>query len=155
MISFEDVTSDQESIGSEVIKGNRLSISSSSPTSSSSSNDTREEILFNDLPQESNEKSKTDNNTEVIILKPSLEQGIKRKLVDYDDSESEIESEKNEEPSQDIQPIAAQKISTNDADLPIALRRSRRNRKAFIADSSADSSSTNTSASQVRTIFFF
>jgi hypothetical protein len=154
MISFEDVTSDQESIGSEVIKGNRLSISSSSPTSSSS-NDTREEIFFNDLPQESNEKSKTDNNTEVIILKPTLEQGIKRKLVDYDDSESEIESEKNEEPSQVIQPISAQKISTNDADLPIALRRSRRNRKAFIADSSADSSSTNTSASQVRTIFFF
>ncbi len=90
----------------------------------------------------------------MILLKPTVEQGIKRKLVDYDDTESEIESEKNEEPSQDSRPVPAKEISTNNTDLPIALRRSRRGQKTFIGDSLADSSSTNTSASQVRTIFF-
>lgn len=219
MISFEDAESDQDSIGSEIIKGNRpkspssSSSASSSPRPSSSSgtreetfhndlpegsndtreaispndipresndvqeaplsndlsqksndkreeslssdspqesSDSREESLPNDLPQESNKVPENDNNnTEVVVLKPTAEQSMKRKLVDYDDSESDMGSEKNQELSQESQPVPVNETSKNNADLPIALRRSRRRRNAFMADSSADSSNTNASSSQV------
>jgi hypothetical protein len=85
------------------------------------------------------------------MLKPSSEQGIKRKLVDYDDSESEIEdNEKNDEASQDSHQTPINEESKNNADLPIALRRPRRSRRLCQIELSPDSSSTNKSISQVR-----
>jgi hypothetical protein len=86
------------------------------------------------------------------MLKPSLEQGVKRKLVDYDDSESTNESEKNEEPSQNLQQIPVNEEPKKNEDLPIALRRSRRGRRSCFPELSPDSSSTSKSASQVRMI---
>lgn len=142
-------------MNSEEIKPNRLRISSSS-------NDTTDEIYSRGSSPDLNKKSKQPppiekKNTEVIIIKPSLEQGVKRKLVDYDDtgSDNTSESEKSEKLSQTPTPAPVQvnKVLKNNADLPIALRRPRRGGGAPIADLSTDSSSTNNSLSQVRINF--
>ncbi|CAF3928348.1 unnamed protein product [Rotaria sp. Silwood2] len=161
-----DITSDNESPNSSEIKPNRLSISSV--------NDTRDQIYSSDFSQDSiynntnycykyedientiekfqdqHVTSKNDDDSvPAVILKSSLEQGIKRKLVDYDDSESDIEdNEKHDDASQDSHHIPTKKDSTNNTDLPIALRRSRRGRKPFIAELSPTSSSTSKSASR-------
>jgi hypothetical protein len=149
----------QESIAKEQHK--QLE-SSDDDADDNNKNGTRPKIYSSNASEESSDKeqdenSKNDNNnhTQVIVAKPLLEQSIKRKLVDYDDTESEIDSEKNVEISQESQEIPANNEEVNNnADLPIALRRSRRSRRSLISDYSADSSSTNQSLSQVRTIIF-
>ncbi|CAF1350004.1 unnamed protein product, partial [Rotaria sordida] len=156
-----DKTSDSESINSIEIIANRLSISSS--------NDTRDEIYSCDYSQDSynnyNYKYEDIENTikkiqhitstndnhdvQVIIKKPLLDKGIKRKLVDYDDSESDLEdNEKHDETSQDSHHIPVNKESINNTELPIALRRSKRGHRPFTADLSPTSSSTSKSASR-------
>jgi hypothetical protein len=92
-----------------------------------------------------------DNDVQVIVTKPSSEQGIKRKLVDYDDSDSGMEDdEKNEETSQDLHQNPVINVPKPNEDLPIALRRSRRGNRTRLAEMSPDSSSTSQSLSQVR-----
>ena len=85
------------------------------------------------------------------MLKPYSEQGIKRKLVDYDDTESEMEDiEKNDEISQDSHQILTDKESKDDPDLPIALRRSRRGHRTNTNELYSSSSSINEFYSPVR-----
>ncbi|CAF0871100.1 unnamed protein product [Adineta steineri] len=89
------------------------------------------------------------NDTQAIIIQSSLEQGIKRKLVDYDSSESDIEdTEKKDETNQDSHETPRKEETKNTADLPIALRRSRRRRRTCFIQLSPDSSSPNQSLSQ-------
>ncbi|CAF3515459.1 unnamed protein product [Adineta steineri] len=141
------------------IQGNRSN-------ASSPSNDS---IYSSGCTQELNNKSKKDNgidattkkirerhnhinDTQAIIIQPSLEQGIKRKLVDYDSSESDIEdTEKKDETNQDSHETPPKEETKNTADLPIALRRSRRRRRTCFIQLSPDSSSPNQSLSQSST----
>jgi hypothetical protein len=142
LILFPDLISDQESINSIEISGNRLSIASSS--------DTRDDIYSTEIenPTKSIEEQRLiskaiHDNDQVTIINPSLDKGIKRKLVDYDDSESEIEdNEKNDETSQDSPHPPASEESKDDPDLPIALRRPRRARRTLTNELSSTSSST-------------
>lgn len=151
-IIFLDSSSDHESINSQIITGKPTT-----PTSSSSSSDGSDEVFSYDLPQIT-----TENAVEPMQV-VSLIQGIKRKLVDYDDSESDNENEKKEE--QKIPKSIARKQSkkkkktvtmttttTNDSDQPIALRRAKRTtRRSLFARNSQDSSSSNNrSLSEVR-----
>lgn len=106
------------------------------------------------IPVEKEEiKPKIDtDNEQVVALKPSLDQGVKRKLVDYDDSESSVEeNEKNDETSQDSHQAPVAQESAHKTDLPIALRRSRRVHGQNFLELSPTSSTRSKSASQVRT----
>ncbi|UJR33295.1 hypothetical protein I4U23_020746 [Adineta vaga] len=141
--NFFDLSSDQESINSVEINVNRLSTSSSSMDTRDSiysvgclneltnSHPTNEEIdkAINKIQM----KNYKNDNTQVIVLKTALESGIQRKLVDYDDSERKV---------------TMKVIKKNNVDLPIALRRPKRNRRAFVAELSPDSSSASQPNSQ-------
>ncbi|CAF0730292.1 unnamed protein product [Adineta ricciae] len=165
--NFFETTSDQESINSDEINPNRTVTSPSS-----SSGDTRDSIYSVGCSQELNRSHPTneeidkaikvqnpsvnDEVVQAVMVKPILDSGIKRKLVDYDDSESESPSQNKsetddkheDESSQDLRSIPVKTVNKNNADLPIALRRPRRNRARLFAELSQDSSSTNQSLSQ-------
>ncbi|CAF1170135.1 unnamed protein product [Adineta ricciae] len=165
--NFFETTSDQESINSDEINPNRVVTSPSS-----SSLDTRDSIYSVGCSQELNRSHPTNEEidkaievqttsvsnevVQAVMLKPTLDSGIKRKLVDYDDSESESASQNKsetddkheDESSQDLRSIPVKTVNRNNADLPIALRRPRRNRARIFAELSQDSSSTNQSLSQ-------
>ncbi|CAF3339298.1 unnamed protein product [Rotaria sp. Silwood1] len=161
-----DVTSDNESGNSSEINPNRLSISSSiNARDDTYSGDYSDDSIYNnvnysykyeDIENTSSSfhdqhiTSKNDNDSvQAIVLKPLLEQGIKRKLVDYDDSESDAEdNEKHDEVSQDSHQIPDKKDSTNNVELPIALRRSKRGRRSRLAELSPASSNASKSASR-------
>ena len=156
--------SDQESMNSVEINPNRLSISSSNGTrddmysldylyQSDLDNHSDEDIgnSTQEIKQQDSIIMNDDNDTSIVILNPSSERGMTCRLVDYDDTESEIENnEKNDEVSQDSHRTSINEESKTAADLPIALRRSKRGHRTFMTELSLDSSSTSDSYSQVR-----
>jgi len=83
----------------------------------------------------------------------SLIQGIKRKLVDYDDSESDSESESKIE-QQTPKSKADKRSKMKTTEQPIALRRSRRScRSLFVSNSQDSSSAISRSLSDVTKLF--
>ncbi|CAF2017677.1 unnamed protein product, partial [Rotaria magnacalcarata] len=159
-----DLPSDSESINSVEITGTRLRISSSVDTADdlysldfsqdSLSNNLKIDVIettIKTIEKKSTTNTNDDDDVQVIMLKPSLEQGVKRKLVEYDDSEGQSEmgdNEKNDEHSEDSHHSSVHKQSTTNADLPIALRRTKRGHRRVIDDLSPSSSSTNKSGVQ-------
>ncbi|CAF3325380.1 unnamed protein product [Rotaria socialis] len=160
-----DIPSDSESINSVEITGRRLRISSSVDTANdlysldfsqhSLSNNLENDVVETSIKtiekKSTNNADEGDDDVQVIMLKPSLEQGVKRKLVEYDDSESQSEMEDNgkiDENSEDSHHSSVNKQSTTNADLPIALRRTKRGHKSVISELSSSPSSTSQSGVQ-------
>lgn len=157
-----DSESDNDSVNSVEIGGSRLNKLSPMDTgddmySLDLSQDSLSDHLKNDDSEntikEIENQSKSDNDdAQVTTLKTSTDEAVKLKLVDYDDSESQNETEDNEkhhEPSEDSDhSIITRKPQINN-DLPIALRRSRRSRRSCATELSRSSSSTTLSGIQV------
>lgn len=157
-----DSESDNDSVNSVEIGGSRLNKLSSMDTgddmySLDLSQDSLSDHLKNDDSEntikEIENQSKSDNDdAQATTLKTSTNEAVKLKLVDYDDSESQNETEDNEkhhEPSEDSDhSIITRKPQINN-DLPIALRRSRRSRRSCATELSRSSSSTTLSGIQV------
>lgn len=157
-----DSESDNDSVNSVEIGGSRLNKLSPMDTgddmySLDLSQDSLSDHLKNDDSEntikEIENQSKSDNDdAQATTLKTSTNEAVKLKLVDYDDSESQNETEDNEkhhEPSEDSDhSIITRKPQINN-DLPIALRRSRRSRRSCATELSRSSSSTTLSGIQV------
>lgn len=118
-----------------------------------SSNDISKDVVETKQQRKSprTNRKKIQQAADVIIKEPLTDQGIKRKLVDYDDSESDHSSQKTDETSPSSEEASVNnEIPNNSTELPLALRRPRRSRRSFLSDQSNDSSSTNKTASDVR-----
>jgi hypothetical protein len=83
-------------------------------------------------PEQPIESVTEEKNEPIIESKALVETGMKRKLVDYDDTDSESEEEsKIDSPMEVPRAEAIPKVTKANADLPIALRRTRRGRRAL------------------------
>ena len=161
--------SDDESINSIEITGHlRRETTSSAETREDSCSSASSQDIYDDgherkskgvkrlattVPEPSIRSKTIQNDQQLIACTPlSATGGMKRKLVDYDDSESDADDCPTPPPPVQQAPRVKIEIKrpTNDLDLPIALRRSRRNRPAQSTDRSSTPSSTVPSTSQVR-----
>ena len=156
---------DDESINSIEITGNlRRNTTSSTETREDSSSSASSQDIYDDGHEKKSRGVKCSatsirlttgpKDQQPIVCKPLTGTGgLKRKLVDYDDSESDVDECPTPPPvKQECRSKIEHKRPTNDLDLPIALRRSRRNRSVGNSThhSSTTSSSTVQSTSQVR-----
>lgn len=96
-----------------------------------------------------------EKNEPIIESKALVATGMKRKLVDYDDTNSEMEEEAEiESPIEVAPPNVVPKGTRTNEDLPVALRRTRRGRRALNADRLNSSSSSAVSLPRVRVDYY-
>ena len=160
---YSDIASDQGSINSSEINPNRLS-------STSSSNDTNEDLssiasleeasdrypvedsksFSTAAPEQPAESEPEERNESIIESKALVVTETKRRLVDYDDTESEVEEELRVDSPLEVAPAKLiPKGTKKDADLPIALRRTRRGRRSLNSEQLSSSSSSAVSLPRV------
>ena len=103
-----------------------------------------------DIPEQPIESVTDEKNEPIIESKALVETGTKRKLVDYDDTDSEMEEEpKIESPLAVAPPNVIPKGTKKNGDLPLALRRTRRGRRTLNPDRLNSSSSSAVSLPRV------